>query len=164
MDELYIWCLHCINGSLGLMLVSEHLVINVLSVVFSLTSRLILIFSEEHFALVNVGVVGLHVISGIILNCHGLEELLGLRERVLNSLHIHLDTTHDPLAFGTSDLVVECAILVEKEARDVDVLEVRYAFCGDDLHELASRMLYRKVLHNFSQFCSLDDANNAKIR
>jgi hypothetical protein len=61
------------------MLVSEHLVINILSVVFSLTSRLILIFTHEYFALVNVGIVSLHVVSSIIFDLHGLKELLGFR-------------------------------------------------------------------------------------
>jgi|TARA_B110000305_G_C19281163_1_gene559325 hypothetical protein len=73
-----------------------------------------------------------------------------------------LDTTHDSLTFRTSNLVGERTILVEKEARNINVLKVWNALCGDDLHEFACWMLYRKVLHDFPQFCSLDNANIEK--
>jgi hypothetical protein len=132
------------------MLISKKLVVDVFSIIFALTSRLILVGSQKGLFLVNEGVESFEGVSGIFIKFL-LNELFFLDEHILDRVYIHMFSSKNCSALGSGNLILELAALVKEQARHVAVLKVLDTLRRLDHHELASWVSFCQLYQNFLQ-------------
>ena len=146
-------------ASLRFVLVSEELVVQVLTVIFALRARLVLIFAEECLLLVDKSVESLQLITWILLKLL-FDELALFGENILDGLSGHSLATKDISASLSADVLLQVAILIEQQAWHILVLETFSAFVSLDLHPFASRVLDCQLLEGLFDESRFGDAKN----
>lgn len=95
------------------MFISKHLIVNILSVIFALRSRLVFIFTHKGLLFVDEGVEGFKTISRIIFKL-SINKLEFGSQNVLNSVDVHFQSTKDFSAGFAIYLVKKLIIFIEK--------------------------------------------------
>ena len=145
------------------MLISKKLVVDVLSIILAIASRLIFVGSQEGLFLVNERVERFQRVSGIIIEVL-LNELFVLHQHIFHRVLVHMFSSENLSALSSGNLILELAALVEEQARHVAVLKVLDALGRLDHHELASWVSFCQLYQNFLKQGCFNDAIIGSVR